>query len=236
MESAAQRLGINISEDQLALMEHLLRQLQTYNEHTNLVSKADPQTVVREHVIDAMTLVPLIMQRKKEPARLIDIGSGAGFPGLILAILVPNLQTHLVDSVGKKTRFLSEAQDALCLQDRVVVHTGRAEELAHQADLRHSFDFATARAVGTLDLVAELCLPFLKKGGWLLAQKSRRQAQEEMGGAEGTMRILGGKPPALESADTQATGRDLVIVAVEKSQPTPPRYPRHGSQLKRPLK
>jgi 16S rRNA (guanine527-N7)-methyltransferase len=90
--------------------------------------------------------------------------------------------------------------------------------------------------VGTLDLVAELCLPFLKTGGWLLAQKSRRQAQDEVGAAEGAMRLLGGKTAAVESATAEATGRDLVVIAVEKIQPTPAQYPRHGNQLKRPLK
>jgi 16S rRNA (guanine527-N7)-methyltransferase len=231
LESGAQRLSISLSADQLAAVEFYLSLLSEYNQHTNLVSNAEPDVVVREHVIDALTLVPQVGQCRK----LVDIGSGAGFPGLILSIACANLQVHLIDSIGKKTKFLTQVAQRLGLQDRVVVHTARAEELAHEKSLRGSFDAATARAVGKLDLLCELALPFLQVGGVLLAQKSRQQAELELPAAQPALQLLGGEHRASEAPNMEATGRDLLVVTIAKVRATPDKYPRHGSQLKRPL-
>jgi 16S rRNA (guanine527-N7)-methyltransferase len=243
--SGAERLGLALAVDQFVEIGKFLVAVQEYNEHTNLVGKADLDTLVNDHVLDAFTLVPLISEHRQQGDMLIDIGSGAGFPGIVLAIACPFLQVHLVDSVGKKTNFLRNVVDALELSAKVRVHNARAEELARQADLRESFSFATARAVGKLDLVAELTVPFLHKGGLLFAQKSRRQAAEEVPAARRAITIFGGEylrtvtPHVVGKGeadmDLEAPGRDLVIVLVEKIKPTAAQYPRRGNQLSRPL-
>lgn len=229
------RLGVEVLPDQVKTIELLLAHLAEYNQHTNLVAKADPQTVVRDHVMDAFSLLPILEKFLPRPQRLIDIGSGAGFPGLILAVMLPWATMHLLDSVAKKTRFLSAEVEALGLSDRVAVHTARAEELAHDGKLRGKFQVATARAVGSLELVAELCLPFLEAGGYLLAQKSRRQAGDELKAAAKSIELLGGKAAEIMTPNVEATERDLVVVVVEKVKATPAKYPRKGGQLKRPL-
>jgi 16S rRNA (guanine527-N7)-methyltransferase len=238
LSAATNRLAISLSAEQLSKIDKLLAGLAAYNEHTNLVAKADPAIVLRDHVLDSLTVVPHVVASSNNqgaPRRLIDIGSGAGFPGLILAIACPDLEVHLVDSIGKKTRFLTESADALGLSERVTVHTGRAEELAHDKKLRETFGFATARAVGKLALVAELALPLLAVNGRLLAQKSRDQAAAETAEAESAIATLGGKFIASEPCPPEVTSRDVVIVIIEKAKPTPTRYPRPSAQLKRPL-
>jgi 16S rRNA (guanine527-N7)-methyltransferase len=238
LSAAADRLGITLSAEQLAQIEKLLTVLAEYNSHTNLVAKADPEIVIRDHVLDSLTVVPHVVARSGRSGglqRLIDIGSGAGFPGFILAIACTDIEVHLVDSVGKKTRFLTEAADALGLSNRVKVHTARAEEMAHDKSLRETFHLATARAVGKLALVAELALPLLAVGGQLLAQKSQDQVGAETEEAQSVIATLGGNLVATESCPKEITSRDVVIVIVEKAKATPPRYPRPSAQLKRPF-
>jgi 16S rRNA (guanine527-N7)-methyltransferase len=209
--------------------------LQTYNEHTNLVSNADADVVIRNHILDALSLVRLI-PNASSPKRLVDIGSGAGFPAMILALVLENLSVVLIDSVGKKTRFLLEAASALGVSDRVQVENARAEEMAREREYRERFDLATARAVGKLDLVVELTLPFLKLGGLLLAQKSKAQLSDELEDGRHAASLLGGTIKSLDQLDAEVLGRELVVVCVDKQKPTPPKFPRPTSQLKKPLR
>jgi 16S rRNA (guanine527-N7)-methyltransferase len=236
---AAEQLGVPISDEQLEKLAAYLDALWHYNQHTNLVSDASAAVVIRDHLIDALTLVPII-KRQSGQLRLIDIGSGAGFPGFILAIMLPQLAVTLLDSIGKKTRFLSETAEILGLAAGsscpITVITGRAEEQGHSAAWREQFDFATARAVGRLDLVAELGIPFLKVGGKLLASKSRKQSTEETAAAEGLIEKLGGSSVVIEAPNPVATGKDLVVLIATKIAPTPARYPRPMSQIKRQAK
>lgn len=215
-----------------------LDQLRLYNEHTNLVSNADPAIVVRDHVLDSLSLVPIIRKfggNEKQMA-LVDIGSGAGFPAIVLAIAIDDLQVLLIDSVGKKTRFLKEAAQALGLQDRVDVVTARAEELPRDESFRESFNFATARAVGKLDLVCELTLPFLRRNGYLLAQKSKAQADEELKAATHAISKLGGEVVSTEVLNRDVLQKDFVVTCIRKVNPTPAMFPRPTAQLKQPIK
>ena len=143
----------------------------------------------------------------------------------------------LVDSIAKKTRFLSETAQVLNFGSanppRVTVVTGRAEEQARLGTRREKFDYATARAVGKLDLVAELSIPLLKLGGKLLAAKSRKQSVEETAAAQDFIKKLGGSTVEVVSPNMVATGKDSVVLIIEKVQPTPERYPRPMSQIKR---
>jgi len=162
LSTRVKKLGSTISAAQAEMLGIYCTQLAAYNEHTNLVAKSDVRTLLFEHVLDAWALVPTLESKLSgSKRRLIDIGSGAGFPGLILAIACLDLEVVLVDSVGKKTAFLTQATAALNLQERIQVLNTRAEELARQSRYRDSFQAATARAVGAMDVVAELCLPFL---------------------------------------------------------------------------
>lgn len=190
--------------------------------------------VALEHVLDSLSLVRVItnhLAAKKIPPRLIDIGSGAGFPGLILAIVLTELHFTLVDSIEKKTFFLNEVSKHLGL-DNVDVLNERAEELAHQRRYRDSFGFATARAVGASNITAELALPLLSLDGLLILQKTNAQLEVELHNCENASRLLGGvieSPIALESAVLQ---KERALILISKQKNTPAKYPRSWKRIK----
>ncbi len=231
LSQQAPALGVCLTADQMEVLHIFLTELAIYNEHTNLVSSADPMRVVREHILDALSLVQLV--DRPQANRLVDIGSGAGFPALILALLNPTLSVCLIESVSKKTRFLHFLTEKLQLTERVQVITGRAEELAHKSQLRGTFATATARAVGAIDLVLELALPFLLTGGLLLSQKSAAQVTAESSRAAKALPLLGGQLKEVRTIQSEPLGKEHVVFIIEKTSETPERYPRTTAQIKR---
>ena len=208
-------------------------ELKAYNEHTNLVANANLDVVLKEHVLDSLQLLPAIRDDDSNK-KLIDIGSGAGFPGIILAIARPQLRIALLESIGKKCRFLELAAEKLELgSKRLQVLCDRAELLAHKAQYREAFDYATARAVAPLPIVAELTLPFLKKGALFLAQRSKRQALQEQADADAYVSKLGGKVVDIEFLPVDLVGRELSIIKIKKEKQTPSRYPRSSAQIQK---
>jgi 16S rRNA (guanine527-N7)-methyltransferase len=226
--------GVVLNESQVAdLLEYCLM-LSAYNQHTNLVANADIGVLLNEHVLDSLTLVPEVARSVAGIATpaFVDIGSGGGFPGMILALALPEASVLLIDSVGKKTRFLSEAVEKLKLSGRVAVMTARAEEVGRKQDYRERFDIATARAVGSLQLILELAMPMLKVGGLLLAQKTARQAGVEL--AELAANITQFGAGEVEIVPLKAIpGKDRALVKLEKTAQTQARFPRPSAQLKR---
>ncbi len=222
----------NLSDEAQKKILLFCQELQAYNEHTNLVSNAKLDVVYKEHVLDSLTLLHSI--EEDHPASLIDIGSGAGFPALILAIARPQLHVSLVESIGKKCRFLEQTITKLDLDnDRVRVLCERAELLAHKLQLRETFDYATARAVAALPIVSELTLPFLKVGGVFLAQRSKRQAVQEQDEAEAYIAKLGGEIFETEFLPHDLLGRELSIILIEKTKSTPSRFPRSSALIQK---
>jgi 16S rRNA (guanine527-N7)-methyltransferase len=229
-------LGVELSTGDLERIETYCRLLANYNEHTNLVSKADPKTLINDHLLDSIALLPLIRRATADKPfnnQVIDIGSGAGFPGIIIAMLAPELAVKLVDSIGKKTRFLTQTAAELDLARQVSVVTGRAEELGHDRTFREAFAVATARAVGSLQLIAELCLPLLSVGGFLLAQKSVKQAALELEEAQAAISLLGGSVSKVADLDANVLGREHCVILIEKTKPTPREYPRSAARMKK---
>ncbi|MBX9690301.1 MAG: 16S rRNA (guanine(527)-N(7))-methyltransferase RsmG [Candidatus Obscuribacterales bacterium] len=224
-------LGLEIENQ---LHEYCLL-LKEFNSHTNLVSNAELSVLLKEHVLDSLQLLPLLLElqkSEKRSPRLIDIGSGAGFPGMVLAIAAPFLKVTLVDSIGKKCRFLADAAHKLKINDRLEVICERAELLGHASGLRETFDFACARAVGALPLVAELCLPFLRPGGFLLAQRSKRQAEEELQKADALAAKLGARLKDSRFFPPDLKERQLAVLIFEKKSRTGSRFPRSAKELK----
>ncbi len=211
------------------------QRLKEFDAHTNLVANSEPGVVLKEHILDSLLLLPWIKNQGNHFGRLIDIGCGAGFPGLVLAIAEPDLKVTLVESIGKKCRFLSEVIDELGLQKRVRVLCERAETLGHDKKLRENFDFATARAVGALPIVAELCIPFLKINGHLLAQRSKRQVLEEEELADAYASKLGGNLVETVQFPPDLLGREFSMLLIKKVKATPRTYPRTAGQMKRDL-
>jgi 16S rRNA (guanine527-N7)-methyltransferase len=237
--SRSRQLSVELSAKQVSSLQRYCEALAQYNAHTNLVSDAAPETLVSDHIIDSLTLVKFIEDFKKrkrdhaKPISLIDIGSGAGLPGMILAIARPDAEVTLLDSVAKKVRFLqSFIEEDADLSARVHAICERAETLAHQKRYREKFDVATARAVGSLELVAELAIPFLQVTGELYVQKSLGQLQDASREAARVLPRLGAAVIETTALDSRILGKERAVIVVEKRTQTAAKYPRDWAQMK----
>ena len=224
---AASELGLEFEPRELELLGTWLTMLEEANQRMNLTRITDPEAAWHRHVLDSLTLLPIL--HSIEPGSLLDVGSGGGAPGIPLAITLPNVRFGLVDSVGKKARFLQEVVQRLELPS-VQVFNDRAEQLATLgSSQRESWDVVCARAVGRLPVLLELTIPFLREGGLLFAIKGE-QAQSEIDESRGALHALHSRV-----IDTVRTPTGTVVV-VEKSRKTPRRYPRKpGEPTRAPL-
>ncbi len=233
----ASRLKVDLTAGKLSAFRAYLEELACFCQHTNLVSSADPMRVVAEHLLPCLALVPhlrrLCSQRRSYHLSLIDLGSGAGFPGLPLAVAIDGLQVMLVEATGKKARFLTQVVKSMGLGQRVSVLPERAEALAGQPRLRSSFDLATARGLGRLDVIMELALPLIASGGFLIALKSAGQLGQELPRASRSAALLGGSVLPVETLKELLPDRDHVLVIIKKENETPDTYPRPYPLIKR---
>ena len=225
----AGRFGLELSPEQIAVCERYADELIERNTTVNLTAITTPADIAHKHFLDSWTAFGA--RRWTGTERVVDVGSGAGFPGLALRIARPALRVTLVESVGKKARFLEETIGLLGLGD-VEVRNERAE--AFGRDRRDRYDVATARAVGTLGQVIEYLLPFLRVGGDALVWKGR--IEHELAGARKAAEAIGGEiarivPTADLGVGEELPGRSLVVV--RKVRPTPLRYPRTAAEARR---
>ncbi len=221
----AARANVTLTEHQHAQLSRYLDLLFAANERMNLTRITDRAAAEVQHVGDALTLLPFL------PAgaiRVVDIGSGGGVPGIPLAIARPDAKVLLVESTKKKAVFLKDAAAELKLTN-VTVSELRAEDVG-QSELRETFDVATARAVATLDWLAEWCLPLLKKDGKMLAMKGARAA-EEVPAAGVAIKLLNGGSPVVHPVELPGT-EHRVIVEVPKLRRCPHQFPRPATQAK----
>jgi 16S rRNA (guanine527-N7)-methyltransferase len=231
LHTYAQTLGISLSEHQIQQFELLQKELLNWNAHTNLTAITEPDEIITKHFLDSLTLMPHIPPSAR---MLIDIGSGAGFPGLPIAIARPELHITLLDAVAKKTAFHTHIIETLSLPNVTTIHA-RAEELAHDSQYREQYDIATARAVAELATLCEYTLPFIKPGGICIAQKSTESAHQEATQSTQALLELGGAVKEITPITIpELSDRSLIII--EKISPTPGKYPRRsGVPSKRPL-
>ena len=232
----ARQLGIELTTSQLAQFDQFEAALRDANQRINLTSITEPSDIQTRHFLDSLTAaLPLLDRlRAAQPLRLIDVGAGAGMPGLPLKIVFPELRVTLLESVGKKADFLRQAVEVLHLPD-VEVLQERAETAGRDPLHRDSYDWATARALGSLPVVIELCAPFLAPGGLLVAQR-RGDLEHEIAAATPVFKALKlwTRVPIPISLPGLEDGRGLIVG--EKYATTPAAYPRRvGIPHKRPL-
>ncbi len=221
LSEQARSFGLDLTPAQLDALETYYRELIAWNERVNLTGITEREQVIVKHFLDSLSLAPLLTPT----AALIDIGAGAGLPGLPLKIALPDLRLTLVDATRKKVDFLNHVIATLGLQETTAVQ-GRAEDLGSEAAFREQFDFAAARAVADLPVLAEYALPFVKVGGAFIAQKGIA-ITEELERAKRAIDVLGGR--VQEVRVVQLPGLEpRHLVVVRKVSPTPSGYPRRA--------
>jgi len=229
---AQQLFGLTLSAKQLAQLAAYERELLEWNQKFNLTAIRDVEGIRAKHFLDSFSCT--LAWREQTPRRLIDVGTGAGFPGIVLKILYPGLKLTLVESVGKKANFCAHMLQTLGLEGAEVL-TARAEEVGQNPKHREKYDWAVARAVANLPILAEYLLPLVKVGGGMLAQKGESGPVETQS-AEKALKLLGGKLRQLLPVELPGVAEQRYLVIIDKSAATPPGYPRKvGLAAKKPL-
>lgn len=232
LEQGCEELGITLNEVQKQQFITFYEYLVEKNKVMNLTGITEFQEVLVKHFLDSLACVKAVdMSRIK---RIMDIGTGAGFPGVPLKIAFPHLEACLLDSLKKRVNFLEETFQMLKLENITAIH-GRAEEYAKNKQYRETYDLCVSRAVSNLATLSEYCLPYVKTGGYFISYKSGT-VQEEVEQAQKAVKILGGKIQDVVYFQLPDSEIQRSLVVIEKIKATPGRYPRKaGTPLKEPL-
>lgn len=222
LKEALSAMDLSLPEERIDTLCTFAQRVIEQNEVMNLTAITEPKAVAKLHLADSLTVLKCADLAGKS---LIDVGCGAGFPGVPLKIACPELNLTLLDSLGKRVRWLEETLPSLGVNAQCL--TGRAEELV--TDRRETYDFATSRAVARLNILLELTAPFVKVGGAVLALKGAA-AQEELDEAKGAIQKLGLKLEAKKAFPIDGTGHTVLVL--RKISPTPPKYPRRYAKIK----
>ncbi len=229
-----------LEENSIPFDEETLRKFEAYrdgilqwNEFVNLTAIRDPKEFVLKHFVDSVTCYNTIEYGEADV--VLDLGTGAGFPGVPLAILSPEKKFVLVDSLNKRLKIIEELCDAIGISNVVTEH-GRAEDLSRKEEHREMYDICISRAVANLNVLCEYCLPFVKMGGYMVAYKGA-EAEKEIEEAQGALKILGATDYRIHNASIGEEGSRHKILMVKKGKKTPSKYPRKaGTPTKEPLK
>ena len=232
LKEELEAIGLQVSDQQIQKLYQYYELVTEKNKVMNLTAITDYEEFVKKHFVDSLMIAKKTKFQKG--VRLIDIGTGAGFPGLVLKIVFPNLNVVLLDSLNKRIRFLNAVINELELKNVEAVH-GRAEDFARPGKWRENFDLCVSRAVANFSTLSEYCLPFVKQKGCFIAYKSEK-SYDEIKQAEQAISLLGGK--SAKKVEFMLPDSDIyrVLYVIEKERRTPERYPRKaGLPGKEPL-
>lgn len=234
IENAAE-LGIEIDDRMLSCFETYYNNLIEWNAVMNLTAITEKKDVYEKHFLDSLTITKIVSRETLEKGcKLLDMGTGAGFPGLPIAIVFPNVSVILMDSLNKRIRFLEDTASKLNLSNVTAVHA-RAEELARNKKYREKENICCSRAVANLSTLSEYCLPFVKKGGYFISYKTEN-VQNEIDQSRKAVKILGGEHRQTEFFTLPGTDYQRSLVKIEKVGVTPAKYPRKaGTPSKEPI-
>lgn len=214
--------GLDISDEMYNKFDEYSNLLADWNSKINLTAITDPDGITVKHFLDSLLIFRYI--DIKEYSSVIDVGTGAGFPGIPMKIYRSDLNVTLMDSLNKRINFLKEVSDKTELS-MTCIH-GRAEELGKKTGLREEFDFAVARAVAAMPVLCEYCLPYVRVGGYFIAMKG---PNEDIHIADSAVKILGGKIEKIIDYDLKGDGRTIAVI--KKISHTPLKYPRNSGQI-----
>ena len=225
------KMNISLLKEQYGQFYAYMELLIEWNEKMNLTAITEPKEIILKHFIDSITILKYIDDNSK----LVDVGTGAGFPGVPLSIMNPTLKITLVDSLNKRLIFLQEVVKELNLKNIEIVHA-RAEEFGQNKNYREKFDIATSRAVANLATLSEYLVPLVKIGGKIISMKASN-AKEEINDAQKAIEVLGGKIEKIEEFDLPESDIGRTIIIIDKNKCTPAIYPRKaGTPAKEPIK
>ena len=234
MTDGTRELGITLSEQQLEQFYRYYKLLVEWNKVMNLTGITELEEVVSKHFIDSLALVKAVPLQDGRKVSGIDVGTGAGFPGIPLKIAFPNLKITLLDSLNKRIKFLNEVIRQLGLQNVETIH-GRAEDFGRDAKYREQYDYCVSRAVANAATLSEYCLPFVKVGGKFISYKAN-EVEEETKQAEHALEVLGGACVDIQKFQLPDSEMNRAFVIIEKKKKTPATYPRKaGTPSKKPL-
>lgn len=224
-------LGVHFFVEHAEQFFAYMKLLIHWNEKMNLTAITEPDEIIIKHFVDSIT----ILKEIENEAKIVDVGTGAGFPGIPLSIMNPTLKVTLVDSLNKRLIFLQEVINKLNLKNVEIVHA-RAEELGQNLKYREQFDIATSRAVANLSTLSEYLMPLVKKHGKIISMKAG-EAQAEINVAKKAIKVLGGRIEKIEEFNLPQTNIERTIIVIKKEDNTPNKYPRKsGIPNKDPIK
>jgi 16S rRNA (guanine527-N7)-methyltransferase len=231
-QDALSLFGLRLTAQQVGALQTYEQELLTWNARFNLTAIRDSEAIHAKHFLDSFSCLQVL--KELTCTRMIDIGTGAGFPGIPLKIILPKMRLTLVESVGKKADFCRHVVETLKLEG-VTVLTGRAEEVGQMLEHRQQYDWAVARAVAVMPVLAEYLLPLVRVGGRVLAQKGETGPAETQT-AEHAIRVLGGRLRQLVRVTLPGVADERYLVVIDKIAATPPQFPRRvGLPAKKPI-
>lgn len=234
MTAGLTEVGITLSEHQMNQFYEYYQQLIEWNKVMNLTAITELEEVVSKHFIDSMTLIKAVADIGEKVVSVIDVGTGAGFPGIPLKIAFPNLNITLLDSLNKRIKFLDGVIEQLGLEKITTIH-GRAEDFGKNPEYREQFDFCVSRAVANAATLSEYCLPFVKVGGSFIPYKSGK-IDEELEAGKKAIQTFGGTIKAVVRFQLESADADRALVVIQKTAKTPKKYPRKaGMPSKEPI-
>lgn len=231
IKSQAEVVGINVSDELLEKLEIYAKELKEWNEKINLTAIKDDEGIAIKHFIDSLMLLKYISI--PENSKIIDVGTGAGFPGLVIAAARSDVKVTLLDSTGKKLKVVEDIAQKMGLSNYEILNM-RAEDAGQKKEYREQFDFSTARAVAELRVLSEYCLPFVKQNGYFISMKGAL-AEKEIENATNALKVLSGQIEENFNFNLCNTG-ERNIIKIKKISQIPTKYPRVSAQIsKKPL-
>lgn len=227
----SKNIGITLDDNQLKKFEIYMQLLLEYNSHTNITAITEPSQIAVKHFLDSLILLKAI--EIKPGNQIIDVGTGAGFPGMPLKILVPDIKLTLLDSLNKRIKFLELLSKGIGVEAQIT-HK-RAEEAGSDKAYRQTYNLAVSRAVASLNILVEYCLPFVRIGGYFAAMKGP-DVEQELTNAKSAIKTLGGGSIKVQKFELPDSKGKRSIILIKKEKATPDEYPRNSQKIaKKPL-